>query len=301
MTRVKAVLRPRVIVVAKRSSLARLEDGEVDQAARRLLRAGHATVRKWRPAHEDHQRTLERVEKTLNQLGAEVLILHGSHAMFDPRGAQLVITVGGDGTLLAASHCVNQVPILGVNSAPRYSVGYFCAAQGRQLERMLAAALNGEIPAVQLNRMMVRINGQVRSERVLNEALFCHAEPAATSNYILKVGRQKEEQKSSGVWIGTAAGSTGALRSAGGEVLPLISKKLQYVVREPYIGDGRSHRLVQGLVGEKAHVTVWSKMHQARVFLDGPYRVLSVRLGDEVCFSASQQPLQVLGLQSKRG
>lgn len=286
--------------MAKRSSMTRLEDGEVDQRARLLLKAQDATVRKWRPAHEDHVRTLARVERALAKLGAEVLVLHGSHAMFETRGAELVVSVGGDGTLLAASHCVSDVPILGVNSAPRYSVGFFCKAKGAGLERMLGEAVEGKLGAVRLARMAVRINGQLRSERVLNEALFCHAEPAATSNYILKIGRSKEEQRSSGFWIGTAAGSTGALRSAGGRVLPLSSSKLQLVVREPYVGGGHKYRLVRELIDDGRHVSAWSKMHQARIFLDGPYRMLSVRLGDEVQFERSQQPLTVLGLEKKR-
>lgn len=291
--------RPRVIVVAKRSSLSRLEDGEVDQRARTLLVEGHATVRKWKPAHEAHVKTLDRVVVALEKLGVEALVLHGAHATFESRGADLVITVGGDGTLLAASHSVSDIPILGINSAPRYSVGFFCAAQGPRLESRIRDALEGKLPHVELTRMAVRINGQLRSERVLNEALFCHAEPAATSNYILKVGRKSEEQKSSGLWIGTAAGSTGALRSAGGRVLPLSSKQLQLVVREPYTGHGRSYALARALLAPGARAVLQSKMHLARVFLDGPYRMLSVRLGDEVSFHTSSQPLRVLGLTKR--
>ncbi|HSC89320.1 MAG TPA: NAD(+)/NADH kinase [Polyangiaceae bacterium] len=299
-TRMNKTKKPRVIVVAKRSSLARLEDGEVDQRARKLLRSGDATVRKWRPAHEDHVRTLERVEKTLSRLGAEVLILHGSHAVFDTRGSDLVVSVGGDGTLLAASHSVSGVPILGVNSAPRYSVGFFCGAKGRAVEAQLARALSGELPQMKLSRMAVRINGQLRSERVLNEALICHIDPAATSNYILEFGKRSEEQKSSGIWVGTAAGSTGALRSAGGEIMPFGSRQLQFVVREPYVAGGRNYKLTRGLVPSTRTLIVKSKMHHARVFLDGPYRALPVRLGDHVQFETSRDPLTVLGLEPSR-
>src|SRR5215470_17894056 len=41
--------------------------------------------------------------------------------------ADLVISVGGDGTLLGASHYVRGGMIIGVNSAPGDSVGHFCA------------------------------------------------------------------------------------------------------------------------------------------------------------------------------
>ncbi len=102
------------------------------------------------------------------------------------------------------------------------------------------------------------------------------------------------------MWIGPAAGSTAAIHSAGGKVLPLSSRKLQFVVREPYLGGGRSYSLLSKLVPEGNKVTIVSKMQSARVFLDGPYRALSVRLGDRVRFETSGQPLLVLGLSPRR-
>ena len=292
--------RPRVIVVAKKSSLARFIGGDGDPRAGQLLKEGDATVKKWKPAHEQHVRVLDEVYEELNRWGAETLLLHGAQAEFDPVGASMIVSVGGDGTLLAASHNVSDVPVLGVNSAPRYSVGFFCAARGRTAVRTLRKALDGKIEALSLHRMSVSVNGQIRSERVLNEALYCHSDPAATSSYILQVGRKKEEQRSSGFWIGPAAGSTAAMRSAGGRILPLTSRKLQLVVREPYMGHGRMPRIVREVVTERARITAWSKMERARIFLDGPYRMIRARLGDEVTFAASNQPLTVLGLRKNR-
>lgn len=292
--------RPRVIVVAKKSNLARFYGGEGDARAGRLLESGHATVRKWLPAHESHVRVVEQVYETLERAGVETLLLHGAQAEFDPVGASLIVTVGGDGTLLAASHNVSDVPVLGVNSAPRYSVGFFCAARGSNASKILRRALDGKVPALSLHRMAVRINGQLRSERVLNEALYCHAEPAATSRYILRVGTKQEEQRSSGFWVGPAAGSTAAIRSAGGRVLPLGSKRLQIVVREPYVARGRVPQLLCEVVSERSRITAVSKMDRVRVFLDGPYRMLRARLGDEVSFEASEQPLTVIGLRRDR-
>jgi NAD+ kinase len=289
-----------VIVVAKRSSLSRLEAGEDDASIRRLIRDGHEAVRKWAPSHEQHVRTLDAVVEALDALGAKALLLHGSHAEFSTERADLVVTVGGDGTLLAASHWVGDLPVLGVNSAPRFSVGFFCGATARTARRMLAEALEGSLGSVELARMKVEVAGQVRSERVLNEALFCHAEPAATSSYILRVGQRREEQRSSGLWVGPPAGSTGAQRSAGGRVLPLTARQLQLVVRELYSGDGRSYRLVREVVGPRAQIRLVSKMHSARLFLDGPFRVVPVALGDEVRFSVSEQSLRVLGLSASR-
>jgi NAD+ kinase len=292
--------RPKVIVVAKRSAYSRFTSGESDSRAKHLLEGDHETVKKWRPAHEQHVRTVDHVYETLEKLGVQTILLHGAQAEFDPGDATLVVTVGGDGTLLAASHNVVDVPILGVNSAPRYSVGFFCAARGRNTAALLRNTLEQKAPTVRLSRMAVYLNGQRRSSRVLNEALFCHADPAATSSYLVKAGRKKEEQRSSGIWIGPAAGSTAAMRSAGGRILPLGSQKLQMVVREPYLAHGKKLALAQCVVGERSHITVWNKMERARVFLDGPYRLVRVRLGDELRFETSSEPLTLVGLKKRR-
>ena len=228
------------------------------------------------------------------------LVLRGSHAAFDTNGAALVVAVGGDGTLLAASHNVGATPILGVNSAPRFSVGFFCAARRSNARRMLAEALDGTASKVKLARMAVSLNGRVRSRRVLNEALYCHASPAATSRYILSYRRLREEQKSSGFWVGPAAGSTGAVRSAGGRVLALGSRKLQLAVREPYTSFGRRYRLLRFTIDPGDRVVAQSMMTDASMFLDGPYRRIALGLGDVASFTLSDEPLTVLGLSQRR-
>jgi NAD+ kinase len=290
----------RVIVVAKRSFYSRFVEEESDPRARALIRHNDRSVKNWLPAHREHLSTLESVEKILADVGAHVLLLRGAHAAFHTSDASLVITVGGDGTLLAASHNVAQVPVLGVNSAPRHSIGFFCAANKKTLREHILGALDGRLKSVTLARMRVTVNGRVRSERVLNEALFCHASPAATSRYILRFRGKAEEQRSSGLWIGPAAGSTAAQRSAGGDVLPLRSRDLQLVVREPYLAYGRSYRLLKLRVTPRQSLTLQSKMQSACLFLDGPYKQIPVQLGDDVGFSVSDQPLCVLGLDARR-
>ena len=269
---------------------------------------------------EEHTRTLQRVEKQLGGLGAKVWRIDKPLTSFDPGDARMVITVGGDGTLLAASHQVVDIPILGVNSSPSTSVGFFCGGSSdEKLEDLLKLAWDGALPSVKLTRMRVTVNGRVRSRRILNEVLFCHAIPAATSRYILgivddgapnddehgpssgaHVPTLEEEQRSSGVWVGTAAGSTAAIRSAGGKVLPFSSKRLQVVVREPYVGLGQPYELNRVIVPEKRRVQIRNKMDDACLFIDGPYERIRVALGDVIQLEASEQPLMVLGLNPRR-
>jgi NAD+ kinase len=207
------------------------------------------------------------------------------------------------------------VPLLGVNSAPRHSVGFFCAARKGSVRRTLASALDGTIRATVLTRMRVDLNEHCLHKRVLNDALFCHEVPAATSRYILRVypgatpggivrdlGRdpalQEEEQRSSGIWVGPAAGSTAAQRSAGGRILPLSSKKIQYVVREPYTPLGDRLALSRGTVDEGGAVVLLNKMREAKLFLDGPHIVHKATVGDVITMRPSEDTLTVLGLAS---
>jgi NAD+ kinase len=292
--------RPRVVVVAKRTAYRRFIVDERDPRAKALLRRHDPAVKNWLAAHREHMQTLETVLAVLERAGAQVMLVERSHAAFDASDAALVVPVGGDGTLLAASHSVVETPVLGVNSSPQHSVGFFCSAQRGTFRRMLDQALEQKLASVELTRMAVAVNGRVRNKHVLNEALFCHASPAATSRYLLEHGRSNEEQRSSGIWVGPAAGSTAAQRSAGGRVLPLASHVLQLVVREPYTPSGRPTRMAKLLIEDGDHVRVESKMDDAALFFDGPYRNVPVRLGDKVTFFASDEPLVVLGLKKRR-
>jgi NAD+ kinase len=297
----------RVLVVAKRSSYQRLALDARDPRVESLLASGDPTVKRMLPAHRDHEETLDEVRAALHALRIDAELdewprTHEVEARYD-----LVVTVGGDGTVLTTSHFVGaDTPLLGVNSSPNHSVGFFCAARKGSVHATIAAALSGKLRRVSLARMRVDLNGVNIHRRVLNEALFCHASPAATSRYILRITRgdgsfDEEEQKSSGMWIGPAAGSTAAQRSAGGRVMPLASTKLQYVVREPYIRYGNQLRLTLGLVDDGGTLALRNKMHQAKLFLDGENNVHDVTIGDVVTMRRAEEFLTVLGLSRDNG
>lgn len=297
----------RVLVYLKRSAYQLQVEEAHDARVEELLAREDRTVGRMMLGHHEHEDTVEEVRTVCSQLSASVtfddtLRYDGPLDWFD-----LVVTVGGDGTLLAASHQVGPcTPLLGINSAPGHSVGFFCAATRDDLREALSGALEGTLRRTSLSRMQVEINGVCVHKRVLNEALVCHASPAATSRYFLSLVRangavEEEEQKSSGIWIGPAAGSTAAQRSAGGRVLPIESKKLQYVVREPYTPVGHSLRLTLGLIEPGGHLAMSSKMRTSKVFLDGEVGSFDLHLGDVVTMRRSDEPLMVLGLTRNGG
>jgi NAD+ kinase len=250
-------------------------------------------------SHENHMQSLEMAREVLARLGADANFRHRSdytHA----KDVDLVVTLGGDGTLLWAAHLVSSdTPIVAINTAPRDSVGYFCAGTRNELRAVLAAALSGSLPVTPFARMRVTLDGQVLSNRVLNDALFCHECPASTARYNLRFGRFSEEQKSSGLWVGPAAGSSAAQRSAGGEILPPESQDLQFVVREPYDPKQSGYRLRKGLVTPRQTLRLDSRMRAGRLYLDGPHDLHTVEMASTIEFHLSNEPLMLLGFHGR--
>ena len=289
----------RVAVVVKRSVYDKALE-QPDDRLHKLLEQGDPTVAYVRRAHEEHVGTVAEVKAALQESGAEVTRIRRRRDGFDDGEFDLVLTVGGDGTLLHTSQFVADTPILGINSAPSSSVGFFCGVRKGEVAMAMRNAMRNKLKRATLTRMMVTLNGDTVSSRVLNDALFCHQSPAATSKYIVEYDGIKEEHKSSGLWIGPAAGSTAAQRSAGGKVLPLSSKNLQLVVREPYAPTGKGNRLSRVIIKPGQLLRVRSKSRHMRMYLDGPDNMVRVSLGDVLEFTQSPEPLHLLGISPRR-
>ena len=286
-----------MLVIYKKSAYQIYVRERRHQRIQQLVAAGEPMALQLLRAHEDHVRSLEAARAALDELGAQAKFRYRSHDAH-AKGVDLVVTLGGDGTLLWASHLVGaDTPLLAINTAPRASVGYFCAAKNAEIGSVLADALAGKLRETSLTRMQVTLDGKCVSTRVLNDALFCHECPASTSRYGLRFGRIKEEHKSSGVWVGPAAGSTAAQHSAGGQILPARSKLLQFVVREPYAPNGTKYRLLQGLVKPGAKLALQSSMRAGRLYLDGPHDVHAVDMASKIEFEKSPESLTLLGFK----
>jgi NAD+ kinase len=83
-------------------------------------------------------------------------------------------------------------------------------------------------------------------------------------------------------------------------VLPVGSRRLQLVVREPYAPEGQRYRLLKHLIDPDRELFAHSKMQKACMFVDGPHMRIDVGLGDVAGFRASDEPLTVLGLARDR-
>lgn len=230
------------------------------------------------------------------------------------RNVDLVITVGGDGTLLQASHFMDDsVPVLGVNSDPTQieevekfsnefdanrSTGHLCAATVNNFQQVLDDILKGRKVPSKLSRISVHVNSQQLSTYALNDILIAHPCPATLSRFSFKI--KKENQpfsslvncRSSGLRVSTAAGSTAAMLSAGGFPMPILSQDLQYMVREPIsprAASGLMHRLIKS--DQYIETTWFSK--EGVIYIDGSHVCYSIQNGDTVEISSKAPILKL--------
>ena len=249
---------------------------------------------RFKRAHQVHYATLAYVEKFLKAQKVAFKKIARGQAV-DYRAFDFVITVGGDGTFLEAAKKVGTQAVLGVNSAPAWSVGRFCAATRENFTVIFDRVRKEKMPIRQLTRMSLQPSSGGVIEAV-NDILVCHQNPAAMSHYLIKIGRKKEEHRSSGIWVATAAGSTGAIHSAGGEVQHVADVRLQYRTRELYLDCGVTHEFKSGFLGLKEKIELTSFMSEGIIYYDGAHDKIPFPFGESVTISRSLHPLQVVGL-----
>lgn len=271
----------KVLIFTKRSAYQAYFQEYQGLPIQKLLRSGDKGLLHIRRTHSAHYETLRHVKKTLkaHKLPFEVRF---RGQKFDARRYDLVITVGGDGTFLEASQGIRDGLILGVNSDPNHSVGNFTVSDRERFAKNVESFLLGKYFVEKLNRLEARVGDKLLPIPALNEILVSHASPAAMSHYVLKVGSVSERQRSSGVWISTAVGSTAAARSAGGKVLPKHSRSIQYVPRELFDGHGVCYKLKGGILTPGRSVTVISQMQEGMIYMDGSHHSFAFRYGQEL-------------------
>ena len=105
-----------------------------------------------------------------------------------------------------------------------------------------------------------------------------------TSRYKLIINGEEEEQRSSGVWLATGAGSTAAIFAAGGSVHPMESEGFQYLVRELYRPVANEAKFSRGLISPKSfsQFVIENRMNKAMLAIDGQHGRISLSFGDQV-------------------
>ncbi|CAI9303842.1 unnamed protein product [Lactuca saligna] len=261
-----------------------------------------------------HKAAIDFCQDILRRKSIEWDAVFRSHLSQPIHNFDLVVTIGGDGTLLSASHFLNDsIPLLGLNSDPTQpqeveelgdefdatrSTGFLCAATIKNFEQMLNNILENGMTPTELSRMAIKVNSELLPLYALNDVLISDPNPAAVSRFSFRIRKQGSSQplvncRSSGLRVSTAAGSTAAMLSAGGHSMSVSSKDLQYMVREPISVTQEHLRLMHGLVKPKESMDIDWQTNEGLIYIDGAHIVHNVQHGDSIQISSCAPCLKI--------
>ncbi|MGE0269319.1 MAG: NAD(+)/NADH kinase [Candidatus Omnitrophota bacterium] len=282
----------KVLVLYKKTVFSIYKEKNIIGTAEPASRLLKSQLIRFKKADEEHSNTFNYIK--------DVLKKHDIPAKYYFREGQVpfnefdkIITVGGDGTFLRAAASARDQIIIGVNSSLTYSVGRLCAGNINNFDQIITKLKTGDYIQKDLHRLSLSLDGG-SGVNVLNDALIAHSNPAVLSRYVLNINKVEEEQRSSGIWVSTATGSSGAIRSAGGEQLDPYSPDMQYMPRELYEGLNGAYRLKGGILGRTQSVKITSLMPQGNVYIDGTSRILPFTYGQELKISISKLPVRTI-------
>jgi NAD+ kinase len=196
---------------------------------------------------------------------------HGVEAAAEPEAADIVVVLGGDGTVLRAltRFLGTGVPVVGVNFG---RVGFLSSMTRRELEVGLARVFAGEYEVIELPTLTVEHPGGM--DRAVNDVVVASASLGRMVELELAVGGEElGRQPCDGIIASTPSGSTAYNLSNGGPVLVwgLDAIALTYVA--PHSLHARPLVIPPG-----ADVIVWNRTAdvEAGVLVDG-HRVATLR------------------------
>lgn len=271
-----------ILLVYKKSAYHLYVKKHGSQAVRQAIESNDPVARQMLKGHDVHSESLRRIEQIL-KLKKKKVYKQWRGKMRNYARFDLIITVGGDGTLLDISHWVQNTPILGINSDPQRSVGKLCSIHVDQLEETLDKLESGELAVEKFNRLSVSIDGESYLGPCLNDILIAHPCPAEMTRFQIFSGDEPEEipvVRSSGIWISTAIGSTAALYSAGGKILDKNDNSISYAIREPYNLPLSVKKF--NTVEEGDTLTVVNRSRAAMIWADGSHHSIDISYGQVI-------------------
>ena len=234
-------------------------------------------------------------EQPVTELIQEWFVPHGIEIspLEDNTGSKddldLVLSFGGDGTVLAALSFFPQCPVLAVNFG---NVGFLTAGDREELTEMLQSVLDGKY---------------IISERSVLECVHPHATDYAVNEIVvrgatrlitveLSINDQHIRRvRGDGVIVGTATGSTAYLLAAGS---PIVMPELRCMIiagLNEY--DFRSRHLVV-TSDSQIRLEISPHTHEKEIYLsaDGKEKV-PLEIGDEVIIRESERQAKLIFME----
>ena len=182
--------------------------------------------------------------------------------------ADLVIAVGGDGTLLQAAHRFrgSPIPILGINIG---YLGFISSIRGDRVRREMRRILNAEFVTSHRTALALEIEGEKRTVTgwALNDALIIRGDNPHLINVSARVGeRRLTNYRCDGLIVATPTGSTAYSLAAGG---PIISPECNVLTVTPICPQALTNRSVVVNSTEKVEMSLDASSGPGIVQVDG--------------------------------
>ena len=212
------------------------------------------------------------------------------------RAADLIVVLGGDGTLLSMADAIgvadSDVPILGVNFG---SLGFLTEVTLPELYPALDAAVSGRAPVEE--RMMLRSTTTRATDTVadyiaLNDVVITKAARSRMIDLSVCVGDEFVTRvKADGLIVATPTGSTAYNLAAGG---PIVQPTLDAVILTPIA----PHTLTNRPIVIPAGSAVWVQPHiderdELYVTFDGQAG-FQLQAGDHIRICRAGRPLRLI-------
>ena len=156
--------------------------------------------------------------------------------------ADLLIAIGGDGTLLYGARLVarHNVPLLGIN---RGRLGFLTDVMPQDMLSSVNAAIEGKLASEERTLLRARLrrgDGSVTESLALNDIVLQKAATGRMLDFETRVnGKYVNTHSGDGIVIATATGSTAYALSCGG---PIVEPDLDVLVLAPICAHTMSDR-----------------------------------------------------------
>jgi NAD+ kinase len=245
------------------------------------------------PGADEHM-----VAQAIGQLEAksvEAVEMHRDAAA-DLKGADLILTLGGDGTFLAGARLAapKGIPVLGVNLG---RLGFLTELEHDQLEEGFRRYLAKDFRIEERNMLQVTVSREGRTVAHaigLNEVVVDHSGEARIVRLEIDVGGQRVGViDADGAIVATASGSTAYALASGGPILEPTLRDLVLVPMSPF---ALTVRPIVFAPGQDISLEVVRGPAEMRV--DGGRRGRTVAAGDVVRCGSYERPLKVVRFSS---